>query len=425
MKQNQSKKILLIAQECNPDWPSVPRISYELCRSISRLRHVTIMTHQRNEQALKKALPEIEVISIPENKSEAIWYRMVYWLSGKRRWWPIHHLLSFPLHILFTLRVEDTIRRRLIFGEFGLVHVLTPMIPRYPSPLVDICHQLKIPLVLGPVNGGLPYPKNSGWISWKEGGILSWLKHWSHCLPSTRKSYKQAAHVFCGSEYTSKELRQHYPEIFDRLEWFPENGIREKEIQEQISIHHHKLRLCFAGRLVPYKGCDLALKALARALSKGLTDAHLEIVGDGPERHALEALATRLNIKEKVTFRGNCSREDVLRVMKNSDLLVFPSRREFGGGVVLEAMACGCVPIVVAHGGPNEITSDLDAFKIVDLDPTEIIKSVSNVILECQSNPIKLKERRFNAMDASRKFTWESKAERVVKVYNNIQDSVA
>ncbi len=96
----------------------------------------------------------------------------------------------------------------------------------------------------------------------------------------------------------------------------------------------------FIGRLVGDKNVDVLLRALAR-----VPGARLHIVGDGPERSALEQLARALDIMDRVEFLG--VRYDIPAILQNAQALVLPSRREGFGLVVVEALASG-VPVIAS-----------------------------------------------------------------------------
>jgi glycosyltransferase involved in cell wall biosynthesis len=95
--------------------------------------------------------------------------------------------------------------------------------------------------------------------------------------------------------------------------------------------------LLFVGRLVPYKGVDVLIRAMRSV------DAHLVVIGDGPLRAALEGLATDTRVGERVTFAGTVDDNEVLAHYHACDALVLPSvtRAEAFGMVQIEAMACG------------------------------------------------------------------------------------
>ena len=93
----------------------------------------------------------------------------------------------------------------------------------------------------------------------------------------------------------------------------------------------------FVGRLVPYKGVDVLLKAI-----KGL-EAETVVIGDGPARMSLMALACESGLNDKVHFVGDVSDADLLAWYHACDIFVLPSvsRQEAFGMVQLEAMVCG------------------------------------------------------------------------------------
>ncbi|MEZ1817429.1 glycosyltransferase, partial [Pseudomonas aeruginosa] len=90
-------------------------------------------------------------------------------------------------------------------------------------------------------------------------------------------------------------------------------------------------------RLVPYKGPHILLDAIAPFARSG--QMVLDIIGEGPMLPELTAQADSLGIADTVTFHGHLPHQQVQQILAAANLLTFPSIREFGGGVVLEAMA--------------------------------------------------------------------------------------
>jgi glycogen synthase len=112
--------------------------------------------------------------------------------------------------------------------------------------------------------------------------------------------------------------------------------------------------ICFVGRLVSDKGADVLLDALGRLAARSCRPA-LTVVGDGPERPALEAQARRLGIASQVRFLGSRRNEEVVRLLNVHRILVVPSRyAEPFGIVALEGIACGCLVVGSAGGGLKE-----------------------------------------------------------------------
>ncbi|WP_327367291.1 glycosyltransferase [Streptomyces sp. NBC_01217] len=109
------------------------------------------------------------------------------------------------------------------------------------------------------------------------------------------------------------------------------------------------LSLLAVGRLVPSKGYDILLTALA-TLVETVPTARLRIVGDGPEKARLVALAERLGLAGRVTFLGACGVDDVRKEYARADLFVISSRDEGLPRTLLEA-ASVAVPVVATRVG--------------------------------------------------------------------------
>jgi glycosyltransferase involved in cell wall biosynthesis len=120
------------------------------------------------------------------------------------------------------------------------------------------------------------------------------------------------------------------------------------------------LRLVSVGRLVWEKAHHLLLDACSRLHSRGI-DLKLTIVGEGPERAALETQRDRLGLGDRVDLPGALPESDVAATLRSADLFVLSSVSEGFGVVLLEAMACG-VPVVAPflHGIPELVTDGVD-----------------------------------------------------------------
>ncbi len=119
-------------------------------------------------------------------------------------------------------------------------------------------------------------------------------------------------------------------------------------------VQGKKYDLVFCARLVANKGLDKVLRAVAT-----LPVVTLLVIGDGPERQKMEALARSLKITDRVTFRGWLpSQEDVIREMQTARIFVMHSTSEGGPRVALEAMALGMPVIATRVGVLPEVIRD-------------------------------------------------------------------
>ena len=119
-------------------------------------------------------------------------------------------------------------------------------------------------------------------------------------------------------------------------------------------------RIAAVGRLVPRKGVDLSVRALALLAEEGLDDVELLIVGGAtdspglesdPEVRRLLALARSLGVEDRVMLRGQVPREQMPAVLRSADAVVCAPWYEPFGIVPLEAMACGVPVVASAVGG--------------------------------------------------------------------------
>jgi len=108
------------------------------------------------------------------------------------------------------------------------------------------------------------------------------------------------------------------------------------------------------GNLIPIKGHELLWRAFA-AIRQQFPSLTCDIIGDGPERSRLEALAQQLEISGRVRFLGRQSRVEVGAAMARCTLFALPSRYEALGCVYLEAMAAEKAVIACTGQGIEEI----------------------------------------------------------------------
>jgi len=126
--------------------------------------------------------------------------------------------------------------------------------------------------------------------------------------------------------------------------------------------------ILYVGQLIPRKGMDILLEALAMCHEKNW---QLTIVGDGPQRAELYEIATKLQIAHKVIFQGNRPNSEAVKEMYKADLLVLPSRWDGWGAVVNEALMVG-TPVICSDkcGASTLLQSDVqgDVFRSGDVD---------------------------------------------------------
>ena len=176
--------------------------------------------------------------------------------------------------------------------------------------------------------------------------------------------------------------------------------------------------LVTVGHLVARKRHADVLRALA-VLEPLHPQLRYVIIGDGPERGALEALAVRLGVAARVDFRGQLEPAHAVELARRCTLFVMPSTEEAFGVAYVEAMAAG-VPAIGCRGepGPEEIAAAGDGFVLV---PPGDIERLTQRIHELLSDPRRLREvgQRARASIAAN-FTWERCGQQTLAAYQHV-----
>ncbi|RWR08161.1 glycosyltransferase family 4 protein [Paenirhodobacter populi] len=411
-------RVLLIAEAANPEFVSVPLVGWSVAQALREVADVHLVTQIRNREAILRAgLTEgRDFTVINSEKVAGPLYRAANALRmGSGKGWTLMQAVSSFSYRYFEHVVWQQFGPALRGGEYDIVHRVTPLSPTAQSPIAPKLKAQGVPFVLGPLNGGVPWPAGFDRERRREREWLSYVRGAYKLLPGREATLRSAAAILVGSRHTESEIPDAYRE---KCVYIPENAIDPERFNlRAVAPGEGPLRICFVGRLVPYKGADMLLEAAAPLLRTGR--ARIEIIGDGPMRAELEALATREGITAGVTFHGWLEHREVQKVMASCSLLGFPSIREFGGGVVLEAMALGMAPLIVDYAGPGELVTPGTGFKVPIGPREQIIAGVRAELERLVDRPEEIAQAGAAAFDrVQEKFTWARKAEQIAEVYD-------
>ena len=348
---------------------------------------VTLITHGRSAPHLGHFPEAVRVIFVEDD-----FWQLFVWRSVVLR-----PLIDIP----FFLAVRKIARKmhaetpEMVFHFLGPV---SPITPRFPLR--------EAKCVLGPITGNIYYPPA---LSAREPFSLNW-----------RRIFHPLSQRFVGALFHDKSkfdsiLVSGGARTRQSLKWagardeqmtdVPDSGVSDKILSRPPIVHEgENNRFVVNGRLMPHKGADLAIRAVART-KRPIT---LDIFGKGPEEARLRELIASLGLEERVHMRGWLpSHDDLLNEMTRYRAFVFPSMAEANGIVVQEALAMGLPVICLDWGGPAMLTSDETAARIEPRSEEYIIAQLAEQMDDLAGDPARAARLAANGLDQARRdFGW-------------------
>ncbi len=406
-------RILVLAPFCDPDAVSMPFVAYSHAAALAQIHDVSLVIGapiERNVRNANGQFRSVEVVRMPTLERIYAWtLRRVFRYDFTSQ---ALTAFGYPFSLVFEWHAWGQLRSRISGGEFDVVLRILPMSAVIPSPFAFLLRKGPIPFVIGPINGGLRYVQGFSQAE-KETRWISGLRGLYRFLPFARTTYRDAAAIIAASSQTCAEFSRYRDKVF----FVPENGVSLSLCSDEVRAMERgaKLELVFVGGLIPCKACDLALRAAAPLLRSGL--AAFTVVGDGPERKRLEQLAESLGVESSVSFCGWVSHSEALRQLRSANVMVFPSVRDFGAGVVFEALASGAVPVVADFGGPGDIVHAEVGYKVPLTNEIDFVAEMAKILAELAHDRIRLERLRRQGLAYARKhLTWDAKAQETTKV---------
>lgn len=368
---------LLVHDRCKPD------LEQPLSRFTSRIHYVPDVLIQKICWKLGKTLPS--------------------------------HVRSFTIDWLVHLATQFRQRRVALSlieqFKIDIVHEPTPVTPRLPSMM----YGLGVPVVIGPMNGNMTYPRGFYSRSFLERAFVPVARRVTDLANYVIPGKRRAEVLLVANERTRLALPLGCK---GDVKILCENGVEPDIWHRPDDVPARPidgLRISFLGRLVDWKGADLVLEVFAE-VKKQTPSAELWIVGDGPERPGLQRQAEMLGLSDAVTFHGWVAHEECPRLLSQCDVFLYPSVFDCGGAVVLEAMSLGLTVVALNWGGPGDYMASGGG---VLVDPVSRRQAVAELAKAVRS--LTPSKRRELGEAAQRKiadhYTWPAKVRQILAVY--------
>ena len=406
-------RVLVLAKDCNPDWPSLPVVAYKACKAIGEHVELVVATHMCNEPNIARdGMGPCEVVYINNEYIARPMSRLTRIMRGGNSVaWTTALAMEYLPYLAFEREAWKRFGNELKARRFDLVHRITPMSPTLPSPMAKWS---PVPFVLGPLNGGLKWPPGFGQELSREKEWMSYLRGAHRLLPYHRASSAKAAAILAAFPHTIADLPE---KCRDRVIDFPEVGIDPDLFSAPPERSRgDTMTILYAGRLVPYKCPDVLLLALAKRPE--LRRHRILIVGDGPERQRMDQIVREHDLGSCVEFMGRVSQAQVGQIMREAHIFVFPSIRELGAGAVVEAMACGLTCLVVDYGAPGCLVAPERGVRVPLGNKDQLVARFATELAALVENPARVKALGAAAREyALRCYSWEAKAKKTLEVY--------
>lgn len=405
-------RILLSAYACEPHKGSEPGIGWHWAVALARAGHnVWVLTRANNRNAIEDAMTEQPVPTL----------RFVYYdLPLRLRWWKRGGRGVRLYYVLWQWGAYLLARRLSREVRFDIAHHITFGVFRHPSFMAF----LDVPFVFGPVGGGETAPSRLRKTFPLRGYLTDLLRDAANRLarvdPLMTAVYHRSAAILCKTRETLECIPPRYR---DKCRVRVEVGIDEDDMLPMPGRRREDgcFRVLYAGRLIYWKGLHLGLMAFARLLRIRHGQAHLTVIGNGPDQVWLHQLAQRLGIDRDITWIPWLEREAVMRAYPEHDAFLFPSLHDSSGNVVLEALSCGLPVVCLDAGGPAVLVDSSCGFRIQPGGPEEAVESLAQALAVLAGNAAQAQAMGEAAVRrARRQFSWTNQAARMESLYLSV-----
>lgn len=367
-----------------------------------------LITHERVRKNLESinTINQDKIIYIPDTAIHKFLYKIGSFLPDRISLITTGALMHFLTQIYQWFLAKKAIKEK----NINIIHEPSPVSPKQPSLMFG----LGVPVVIGPMNGGMSFPVAFECMASKlEQYMYGFVRFFSSVSNVMIPGKLFAAVLLVANNRTAVALP------FFRLgkvKALVENGVMSTVGQKKKNTTN-VVNILFVGRLVDWKTVDIVIDAIAQCKN---TNIKLNIVGDGPERIALEKRAAE-KCDGKVIFYGQVPYSEVNRHYDEADIFVLPSVRECGGAVVLEAMSRGLPVIVTNWGGPADYVT-LDTGILIDPLSREYMIEKFSQHIDILADNAALREKLGTAaiLHVKMNFLWEEKINKMVDIYQSL-----
>lgn len=404
------KKILVNAYAVSPGKGSEPGMGWNWCIHMALSHELFVITEGEFRDRIEAALP-----SLPQTGNLHFYYlpvseriRKMCWNQGDWRFY--WHYRKWQKRALALAR--EICRNESI----DIIHQLNMVGFREPGLLWKIP---QVRYIWGPIGGMSQNPiaffrgdPGAGLLKMRIKNVLNYLQ--MNLSPKVHRAISRASSVLCATEDERTVLRKRHPD--KHLVVIPETGLDQDELLPRTPLADGRFHILWAGRFIPGKKLDLALRVLARLPQPDIV---LDVLGSGKaeENEAYRALAGKLGVSDRVVWHGDVPHSEAIRWMCSSDLFFFTSVHEVTSTVIMEAISAGLPIVCFDICGFGPLVDDRIGRKAPCIDPGQAERDFAAIISHLYANPGELASMSTGGRENLRRLTWDYKMEQLTKIY--------
>ena len=296
--------------------------------------------------------------------------------------------------------------------SIDIIHEPAPVSPAQPSMMFG----LGVPVVIGPMNGGMAFPKAFQEMTSSLENVLYTLVRFFNSLYNILIPGKFLADILLVANMRTQSAlpKMRVGQVIELVE----NGIFGVIEQRPEERTNQILKVLYVGRLVDWKKIDILIDAFLVCKSQNI---ELVIVGDGVLKQDLESYVNNRSSSKKITFTGAISHAEINKIYDNADIFVLPSIRECGGAVVLEAMSRGLAVIATNWGGPADYIAEGTGVLVEPKSRNFLVQEFAkNIDLFAMNDQLRYQTGLAAIKHVNMHFLWQKKVETMTAIYESL-----
>ena len=403
-------KIFVSAYACEPGLGSEIGVGWHWVIEMSKHFELWVLTRESNRHTIEPWIadhPEFGGIHF-------LYYDLPKWA----RWWKRGMRGVRLYYNLWQWRTNHIVKRTMQDNDIAVYHLLTYGNALWPASRFG----QKQTFVWGPIGGVDTIPRDfTQHYGWKWRMIEAARRAIVSALPLNKgfqRRCRDAKIILCKSHSMREAINEKYR---SKAVLMTDVAVEAKHIEDyhrQRGENDRDVRYLMVGRLDAWRGFDLAIEAMAKAVREQ-QNIKLDILGKGSDKERILSLIDQFGLQKHVTLHGNVPMDTYLQMMADCDVVLNPCLKEGAVTTAFDAMTFGRPLIGIDTGGYTRYFNDQYAILIKRDCRERVIEDLTKAIIRLTDSYIrKTMERK--AQEAAQQFTWEQKGKEIANTLQSV-----